>query len=194
MFVSALIDRLFGCISRHQTELGDLDRAIGDGDHGLNMMRGMNALIAARDHLEPMPADEALREAGHTIVMSVGGAAGPLYGSLLIGMGRAPNPRLDTLLSHGVRAVMHRGRSVAGEKTMLDVLIPVADAVRMCPDRPFDAARAAADRGLASTRDMKATKGRAAWLGERSIGHLDPGARSSALLVHAVCDVLQARP
>jgi len=129
------------------------------------------------------------------LVMKVGGASGPLYGSLLMGIGKAaPDGALDraavgVMLASGVEAVKARGKSDTGAKTMLDVLVPVQDA--LAGGGGIAEVRAAADAGLAATKDMQATKGRASFLGERSIGHLDPGARSSALLVHAVCDVLE---
>jgi len=135
--------------------------------------------------------------------MSVGGASGPLYGSLLMGVGKAGDAVPDDTgevadrLAAGIEAVKKRGKSDAGAKTMLDVLVPVLAAVRGARQGTnrdaIAAARAAADAGLAATRDMKATKGRASFLGERSIGHLDPGARSSALLVHAICDSIEER-
>jgi dihydroxyacetone kinase-like protein len=145
----------------------------------------------------------ALQKAGMTLVMKVGGAAGPLYGSLLMAMGRAlPEAPAATdlalALAEGVEAVKKRGRSDVGEKTMLDVLAPVSETLNLAV---VDAARvgelldrvtAAARSGLASTEPMRATKGRASFLGDRSIGHLDPGARSSCLLVEAVCRCFEA--
>ncbi|MFP4538991.1 MAG: dihydroxyacetone kinase subunit DhaL, partial [Dichotomicrobium sp.] len=127
----------------------------------------------------------------------VGGASGPLYGSLLMDMGKAaPDGPLDraalaAMFAAGVAAVKRRGKSDAGAKTMLDVLVPVQSALDA--GGGIDSVRAAANDGLAATRDMPATKGRASFLGERSVGHLDPGARSSALLIHAVCDVLEGK-
>jgi dihydroxyacetone kinase-like protein len=138
-----------------------------------------------------------------TLVMSVGGASGPLYGSLLMAMGKnaATTPQdaacVAAMLTDGIEAVKKRGKSDVGAKTMLDVLVPVRDAIAASGassgNDPIAAARAAADAGLAATRDMKATMGRASFLGERSVGHLDPGARSSALLIHAVCDSLEGK-
>jgi len=130
-----------------------------------------------------------------TLVMKVGGASGPLYGSLLMAMGKAgeaapqDTQALAAVVAAGVEAVKKRGKSDVGAKTMLDVLAPVQAALAEGGD--IAAVRAAADAGLAATKPLRATKGRAAFLGERSVGHLDPGARSSALLVHAVCDVLE---
>ncbi len=184
-------------IAAHADELTALDQAIGDGDHGINMKRGFEAIAAVAAELDALPAGPALQKAGMTLVMKIGGASGPLYGSLLMAMGKAmpgdPGSRevLAASLAEGVAAVKKRGKSEAGEKTMLDVLVPVLDAVAAGTGDPLASARQAARDGLHATKDMKATKGRASFLGERSIGHLDPGARSSALLVEAVCDVLE---
>ena len=189
-------------------ELTDLDRAIGDGDHGANLRRGFDAVAELGDELDAMSPGQALQKAGMTLVMKVGGASGPLYGSLLMGMGKSlagspgagsPGPHdLADALRAGVDMVRQRGKSDAGEKTMLDVLVPVCDALRDGAARTLPAAQvldslsAAAGRGLESTRALRATKGRASFLGERSVGHLDPGARSSQLIVDTVCASLRA--
>ncbi len=192
--IGRLIDAAAATIRDHAEELSALDRAIGDGDHGINMSRGFEAIVDQRAALAELPLDAALQKAGMTLVMKVGGASGPLYGSLLMAMGKAgEDASAVDRLSEGVDAVRKRGKSAPGEKTMLDVLVPLLDALRAGPADPIAAARQAADAGLEATRAMQATKGRASFLGERSVGHLDPGARSSALLVHAVCDVLEGR-
>ncbi len=194
-----LIRTLASCLSEtiatHADELGELDRAIGDGDHGLNMSRGFGAVAETADSLAELGFGPAVQKAGTTLVMKVGGASGPLYGSMLMAMGKAtpetPQTRDEVvaMFQAGVEAVKARGKSDAGAKTMLDVLIPAQQALAAGGGLPE--LRAAADAGLESTRDMLATKGRAAFLGERSIGHIDPGARSSALLIHRICDVLE---
>ena len=192
--IGRLIDAAAATIRDHAEELSALDRAIGDGDHGINMSRGFEAIAGERAALAVLPLVAALQKAGMTLVMKVGGASGPLYGSLLMAMGKAGGDASAVdRLSEGVDAVRKRGKSAPGEKTMLDVLVPLLDALRAGPADPIAAARRAADAGLEATRAMQATKGRASFLGERSVGHLDPGARSSALLVHAVCDVLEGR-
>ena len=193
-----LIAATAATVAAHAEELTTLDQAIGDGDHGVNMKRGFDAIAAAAEEIGAQPLGGALQTAGMTLVMNVGGASGPLYGSLLMGLGKAAgqdgDPDIAAMLAEGVAAVKKRGKSEAGEKTMLDVLVPVLEALRAAePEGQTAAARAAADRGLAATEDMLATKGRASFLGERSVGHLDPGARSSALLVHAVCDVIEGK-
>jgi phosphoenolpyruvate---glycerone phosphotransferase subunit DhaL len=193
--IAALIGRCRAAITAHAAELTALDQAIGDGDHGLNMARGFGAMAAAADEIGALEFGPALQKAGMVLVMKVGGASGPLYGSGLMAMGKAAQGRPEgpaacaALLGAGIEAVKARGRSDAGAKTMLDVLIPVREALEAGADA--DAVRAAADAALEATRPMRATKGRAAFLGERSVGHLDPGARSAALLVHAVCDVVE---
>jgi len=190
-----LIDAAVATVRDHADELTALDQAIGDGDHGLNMRRGFEAIAAQRDELIALPLAEALQKAGMALVMKVGGASGPLYGSLLMAMGKAGADDLATMLDDGIAAVKRRGKSDVGAKTMLDVLVPALEALSAgAADRQALIAqvRAAVEQGLAATRGMKATRGRASYLGERSIGHLDPGARSSALLIAAVCDVLAA--
>ena len=198
-----LLDAAVASIVENAEELTTLDQAIGDGDHGINMKRGFEAVAETRDALAELPLPEALNKAGMTLVMKVGGASGPLYGSLLMGMGKAADSPPDSvaevaaMLEAGVEAVKKRGKSEPGEKTMLDVLVPVSDCLKRGGflDRPtkgfLDEVRAIAAAGLEATRELQATKGRASFLGERSVGHLDPGARSSQLLVETICQVLE---
>ena len=198
-----LIAAAAAAVIDHAEELTELDRAIGDGDHGLNMKRGFEAVLADADNLAGKPLAEMLKGAGTHLVMTIGGASGPLYGSLLLAMGKAAGEGpIDVaaaarLLVEGVEAVKKRGKSDAGEKTMLEVLLPVSRRLSAAAGGEASADLAAqlgaiADEGLESTRAMRATKGRASFLGERSIGHLDPGARSSQLLIRAVCTALAA--
>ena len=199
-----LIETACSVIHAHAEELTSLDQAIGDGDHGVNMARGFNAIAEQKEALMALPLGPALQKAGMTMVMKVGGASGPLYGSLLMSMGKAlPNgassaKEIALALDAGIQSVKQRGKSDVGAKTMLDVLVPVLSALQAAASDStatiLDRIRDAADIGLESTKPMQATKGRASYLGERSIGHLDPGARSSALLVHAVADVLGEEP
>ena len=181
-------------VVRHEQELTALDQAIGDGDHGLNMKRGFVAVRAKAESLSAQPLPDALRAAGMELVMTVGGASGPLYGTLLMTLGKELAPdgsNLPAAFSAAVAAVMARGKSQPGQKTMLDVLAPVRDA--LAAGGPGLAARLPeiADSAATATVPMQATRGRASFLGERSIGHLDPGARSSALIVAAACRVLE---
>ena len=206
-----VIDKLFievaSAVRANADELTELDRAIGDGDHGANLRRGFDAVAALAPELQAMPLGAALQKAGMTLVMKVGGASGPLYGSLLMGIGKAltGGPRPDApgsseiadALQAGVDMVRKRGKSDVGDKTMLDVLVPVCEALRegVSQSHPvprlLDDLSAAADRGLEATRALQARKGRASYLGERSVGHLDPGARSSQLIVDCVCASLR---
>ena len=194
--IRALASRAHDAMAAHAAELTALDQAIGDGDHGLNMTRGFDAVAALADELAGLGFGAALQKAGMTLVMKVGGASGPLYGSGLMAMGKAAPERpadaaaAAAMLGAGIEAVKARGKANAGAKTMLDVLVPAQAALAA---GGAGALRAAADAGLAATRPMRATKGRAAFLGERSVGHLDPGARSAALLIHTVCDVLEGK-
>ena len=198
--VGQLLDAAVATIREHAAELTALDQAIGDGDHGVNMRRGFDAIAQARDELAALPLDQALQKAGMTLVMKVGGASGPLYGSLLMAMGKAGAPQdvagIAEALGQGIEALKKRGRADVGEKTMLDVLVPTLHALRAgaadgaATGELTAKVRAVVAEALAATAPMRATKGRASFLGERSIGHLDPGARSSALLIEAVCDVL----
>ena len=198
-----LIDAVAAAIAGHADELTALDRAIGDGDHGTNMKRGFDAVAAIRGELEPLGLDELLQKVGVTLVMKVGGASGPLYGSLFMSMGKSLGPSPDTsalsaAFAAGVDAVKQRGKSDVGEKTMLDVLCPVAEALAVAVAAGTDLTatcarlRTVASDGVEATRDMRATKGRASYLGERSVGHLDPGAVSSRLMIDAVCERLEA--
>jgi dihydroxyacetone kinase-like protein len=177
-------------------ELTDLDRAIGDGDHGANMRRGFEAVLAAVDELSARNFGESLKGVGTTLVMKVGGASGPLYGTLFMALGKSLDDEVSReqvadAFAGAVDAVKARGKSDVGQKTMLDVLFPVLEVLREggdhLPVRLKETARAAAEK----TIPMRAIRGRASFLGERSVGHMDPGARSSALIVDAVADVLE---
>ena len=210
--MSKLLGDVAVAVRTSADELSELDRAIGDGDHGANLRRGFDAVATLGPELDAMPVGKALHKAGMTLVMKVGGAAGPLYGSLLMGIGKSLSEEpcseepcseepsrsdLADALQAGVDAVRKRGRSDTGDKTMLDVLVPVCEALRdavtrsMETSRLLDSLAATAGRGLESTRALQARKGRASFLGERSIGHLDPGARSSQLIVETVCASLR---
>jgi dihydroxyacetone kinase-like protein len=191
--ILALIDAATATIAANAEELTRLDQAIGDGDHGSNMARGFQAIAAQRDALAELDPGEALQKAGMILVTTVGGASGPLYGSLLMGIGKGLKAGKEPAeaLAEGVESVRKRGKSDVGAKTMLDVLVPTLAALR-------DGASLAELRGVATasreaTKPMLATRGRASFLGERSIGHLDPGATSSCLLIHAACDVLEPK-
>lgn len=191
-----LVEAMAQTIIAHADELTALDQAIGDGDHGLNMKRGFEAVLADADAIAAKPLPEALKALGMTLVMKVGGASGPLYGTLAMGLGRAlpVEPSLEDVAAafgKALEEVMARGKSQVGQKTLLDVLSPVqqtlaaggADMLTRLPEVAAAAARA--------TVAMKAIRGRASFLGDRSIGHMDPGARSLHLLVAAACSALK---
>jgi dihydroxyacetone kinase-like protein len=183
-----LIDAAVAAVVDNTDELTRLDQAIGDGDHGLNMRRGFEAIAAQKEELESLDLWPAVQKAGMTLVMKVGGASGPLFGSLLMAIGKTDGTPIERIRA-GVEAVKARGKSDVGAKTMLDVLAPVVDALETGAD--YAAVTATAEAAMEATKDMKATKGRASFLGDRSIGHIDPGARSSQLLVAAICGVLE---
>src|SRR3984957_11506041 len=189
----ALLHRLIVAVSddliAHADELTALDQAVGDGDHGVNMKRGFEAVRADAVATAEKPLPEALKAIGTQLVMKVGGASGPLYGTLFLALSKEIAPdasNLPAALGKAVAAVKARGKPQPGQKTMLDVLTPVQAALAAGGDLrarlPVVAASAAE-----ATIPMLATRGRASFLGERSIGHMDPGARSSALMVASVC-------
>lgn len=176
-------------VGREADHLTALDSAIGDADHGSNMQRGFKAVTAALERDAPDAPGKVLMLVGRTLISTVGGASGPLYGTLLRRTGKAlgdapevSEEQLAEALRAGVDAVMQLGGAAPGDKTMIDALVPAVDAL----GGGFAAARAAADEGALSTTPLQARKGRASYLGERSIGHQDPGATSSALIVAAL--------
>ncbi len=194
--IEYLIESLSKVITESEDELAELDRAIGDGDHGANMKRGFEAILGQLDSIAAKELPDALQAVGMQLVMKVGGASGPLFGTLFMSLGKAISnaPDSDELargFASAIDAVKARGKSDVGCKTMLDVLAPVQQALAAGAD--FAAIRACASKAAAATIPMQATKGRASYLGERSIGHMDPGSRSSQLMIETICDVLEAR-
>ncbi len=191
-----LIEAVAKAVIAHTDELTALDSAIGDGDHGANMKRGFEAVLADLDALSGKPLPDALKAAGMQLVMKVGGASGPLYGTLFMTLGKSLAEDADragfaTALKAAIEGVKARGKSDVGQKTMLDVLVPVQEAV--ADDTTLDAVVRRAQEAAEATVPMLATRGRASFLGERSIGHMDPGARSSALIVEAAAAALAAQ-
>lgn len=191
-----LIEEVANVVIGHADELTTLDQAIGDGDHGLNMKRGAMAVLERLDELAAKPLPDALQAAGQTLVMKVGGASGPLYGTLLMTLGKSLPiaPKQDDVmraLGTAVEAVKKIGRSDVGQKTMLDVLAPVRDELALGGPALLARIRQRGATAADATVPMKAIKGRASFLGERSIGHMDPGARSSSLMIDAVCAVME---
>ena len=197
--------RVYGCITEmadriaeQKDYLTELDRAIGDADHGINMARGFEAL---REKLDPEEQDigAALGQAAMCLISNVGGASGPLYGTAFMraaapakGKQKLTPAELLELLDAGIAGIKMRGKSETGEKTMLDALVPAREALAEAVAAGAEPAEAlkkmctAAQNGAEQTKEIRATKGRASYLGERSIGHVDPGAASSAILLGAV--------
>ena len=190
-----LIDTLAQRIIAASEELTALDSAIGDADHGLNMKRGFEAILAERANLVAKPLPDALKAMGTILVMKVGGASGPLYGTLFMTLGKelpAEPSVADAAraMAAAMAALKARGKADLGNKTMLDVLGPLADHLGS-GGASFASIRKLAAESAAATVPMTAIRGRASFLGERSIGHMDPGARSSQIMIDAVCDVLE---
>ncbi|MFD4596439.1 dihydroxyacetone kinase subunit DhaL [Streptomyces sp. NPDC058464] len=178
-------------VDREAERLTALDSPIGDADHGSNLQRGFKAVVAALEKDAPDTPGGVLTLAGRRLISTVGGASGPLYGTLLRSTGKAlgdaaevSEAELAEALRAGVDKVMALGGAAPGDKTMIDALVPAVDAL----GDGFGAARAAAERGAEATIPLQARKGRASYLGERSIGHQDPGATSSALLVAGLAE------
>lgn len=188
-------------IAENKEYLTQLDSAIGDADHGINMNRGMQAVLGKIEGVTNGDIGELLKNVGMTLVSTVGGAGGPLYGTLFLQFGAATVGKTDIepadwalALEKGVEGVQMRGKAEPGDKTMVDALIPARDAFRKAVDEgePFADAlgrsAAAAEEGMKATIPWVARKGRASYLGERSAGHQDPGATSSYLLLKAAAD------
>ncbi|MFJ4224440.1 dihydroxyacetone kinase subunit DhaL [Microbacterium sp. NPDC089695] len=197
--LSDWIHRFRDAVVENKDRLTELDSAIGDADHGSNMARGMDAVVAKLDAGVPATVDELLKSVGMTLVSSVGGASGPLYGTFFLRMGMdagavasLDDAALAKALRAGLDGIVARGKAEAGDKTMFDAMSPAVDALDVGVARGADlaAATAAAATAAAAGRDatvpLVARKGRASYLGERSAGHLDPGAASTALLFDAL--------
>jgi dihydroxyacetone kinase-like protein len=197
-----LIQAIARVVIEHADELTDLDRAIGDGDHGVNLTRGFAAVLQRLDAIAGLPLGRALSEVGTTLIRFIGGASGPLYGKLFVTVGKhiddAGVLTQDTLIVAGedaIRVLMALGRADVGQKTMLDVLVPVLEELRASRgETVLPRLRQRAKAAALATVPMLALKGRAAYLGERSQGHMDPGARSSELILVTVCRHLEAMP
>ncbi len=184
-------------IAEQRDYLVDLDRAIGDGDHGENMDRGFNAAVEALGQAQPGSVAEVLKTVAKTLMSTVGGAAGPLYGTAFLraskaaGDGDLDGAGVAAVIAGALDGIQARGKATTGEKTMVDAWTPALEAARAAaesggdPAAVLEAAATAAEAGAAATEPMRATKGRASYLGERSIGHLDPGAVSTSLILRA---------
>ncbi len=188
-------------IDAHKEEIEKLDQKIGDGDHIFNIQRGINESLKLNDQLKGKDAGKIFKDIGMKIMTTVGGSSGALFATLLIGMAKNYNNQISNqknialMFSGGVDAMKKRGKADIGEKTMLDVLIPVANELNNLSeeDNIKDIAKKiseTAKKGMLSTKDLIATKGRASFLGERAKGHIDPGARSSQLAIEAICNTI----
>jgi phosphoenolpyruvate---glycerone phosphotransferase subunit DhaL len=189
-----------------EADIESLDRAIGDGDHFINVSRGCEVVTGMAAEVAPLPPSQAFHKIGMKLLSTIGGASGPLISSFFMALGKsldgvAEPHRLQfaTAFAAGVEAIKHRGKADLGEKTMLDVLIPVSRLMLKLAQEglglPATCERltAEAERGMLATRDMVATKGRAHFLGERALGHIDPGSKTCAVAIGAVCQWLTAK-
>ena len=198
-----IIQAVCAKIEAEKDLLTELDSAIGDGDHGINMARGAKTVMEKVPSLIEKDAGAILKGIGMAIVSSVGGASGPLYGTAFMKAGDALKGKMDlsaedflTAFSASVAGIKMRGKSTIGEKTMLDALCPAERAMREAIEakktlkEALEAAAVAAEKGAERTKDLVATKGRASYLGERSLGHRDPGAVSSSFMLRAMADAM----
>lgn len=187
-------------ILANENTLEALDREIGDGDHFINMKRGASTIVDMQAELAELTPDVALNKIGMKLLSTIGGASGPLLASFFMNMakvlkenGDESTLKIAAAFAAGVQAIIQRGKASVGEKTMLDVLVPVSNqfvllATQNCDTKLICATLIkVAEDGMQSTKDLIATKGRAAGLGERAIGHIDPGAKSCQLMIEAVC-------
>ncbi len=190
-------------IDNNACEIEKLDQEIGDGDHIFNLQRGIKLVIELEPVIKGLPMSKALNQVAMRVLSGVGGSSGALFGTLFITMAKVnyiddgiDYKKAIDMFVHGVEAVKQRGKADLGEKTMMDVLIPVANCLRQGVEANKDLknlmkdAIASAEKGMLSTKNLLATKGRASFLGERSKGHIDPGARSSQLMIKAVCKTI----
>ena len=188
-------------IDEHQREIEKLDQEIGDGDHIFNIQRGIKESLDLKDKLIGQDPDQVLKEIGMKVMTTVGGSSGALFATLLINMSKKYNSELTnqkniaSMFTEGVEAMKKRGKADLGEKTLLDVLIPVSIELQKLSDHEdvkyiAKKIKEVAKNGMLSTEDLIATKGRASYLGERSKGHIDPGARSSQLAIEAICNTI----
>ncbi len=202
----AQLPQLLGAINQvietNAQQVTELDQAIGDGDHVTNLQRGLQALLAQSTELSQLDWVSAWQKIGMTLMSAIGGASGSLYGTLFMALSKAAKERpLDLQgfadsFSQAVDAVKRRGKAEAGEKTLLDVYIPVAASLQTAAkenwpqSKIFSEISRVAIIGMEATQDMQATKGRASFLGERSIGHIDAGAKTAQLMICAITDQL----
>jgi phosphoenolpyruvate---glycerone phosphotransferase subunit DhaL len=198
---AALISAATQTLIDHVEELTTLDQAIGDGDHGLNMRRGALAIQAKLDVLTTQSLNEALKTMGTTCMATIGGSSGPVFGTLMVTLAKelpavtdhAPAAAdMARAIDAGIKALTRLGKAEVGQKTLLDVLDPVQKVLAIGGDNLIARVRQCAHDSAAATAQMDAGRGRASFLGDRALGHVDPGSRSMALIISAVCDNLTA--
>ena len=190
-------------ILANESQIESLDRAIGDGDHFINVRRGCEVVAALAPELEPLAPSEALQKIGMKLLGTIGGASGPLIASFFLAMGKTLDGIVEperhdfaAAFAAGVEAIKLRGKADVGEKTMLDVLIPAARMLTRLVDEDVALSDICAQmsdeahQNMLATKDMIATKGRAYFLGERALGHIDPGCKTCQVAIEAVCDVV----
>ena len=188
-------------IDAHASEIEKLDQEIGDGDHIFNVQRGIKLVIELEPTIKDLPMSKALNQIAMKVLSGIGGSSGALFGTLFMTMAKGEGidegvdyKKAFKIFIDGVEAVKQRGKADVGEKTMMDVLIPVANCLQKGMEGNQDLnsvlqeAVEQAEKGMLSTKDLLATKGRASFLGERAKGHIDPGARSSQLMIKTVCE------
>jgi dihydroxyacetone kinase-like protein len=195
MELSKVINACTQTLIDHVEELTELDSAIGDGDHGLNMKRGALAIRAKLPDLETKNLNDALKTMGMTCMSTVGGSSGPVFGTLMVTLGKelpAQPAAADVAkaVAAGIAALSRLGKVEVGHKTLLDVLDPVQKVLAAGGDDLVVRVKQCAFDSAQATAAMDAIKGRASFLGERALGHVDPGSRSMALIIGAVCDAL----
>jgi len=202
--ISFLINRakeIQSVIDAHASEIEKLDQEIGDGDHIFNVQRGIKLVIELEPTIKDLPMSKALNQIAMKVLSGIGGSSGALFGTLFMTMAKGEGidegvdyKKAFKIFIDGVEAVKQRGKADVGEKTMMDVLIPVANCLQKGMESNQDLnsvlqeAIEQAEKGMLSTKDLLATKGRASFLGERAKGHIDPGARSSQLMIKTVCE------
>jgi len=187
-------------IDNNASEIEKLDQEIGDGDHIFNVQRGIKLVIELEPIIKHLSMSKALNQIAMKILSGIGGSSGALFGTLFMTMAKVSNiddgidyKKAINMFADGVEAVKQRGKADVGEKTMMDVLIPVANCLKEGVEKDIDLKDLmrktieTAEKGMLSTKNLLATKGRASFLGERSKGHIDPGARSSQLMIKTVC-------
>jgi len=201
-FIIKCIDSVAKTILDAEEEIESLDRAIGDGDHYINIKRGSIAVQSIKSELTTLPPDQAFKKIGMTLMASVGGASGPLFASFFLALAKEVScecnlPQFSKGFTSGVESIMNRGKSKLGDKTMLDVLIPVSRKLESLANEGCEIQKLikeidlVAMAGVMATKDMMPSKGRSAGLAERAVGHIDPGAKTCQLIIRAVCKELK---